>query len=127
MGDFGKVPQFPRIVAGTAPIDDATFGALGSSSPQGKGGKGGSGGLAGDEESDLEEPSMAALMKLMKRMDGKFDSIQVQFSAFRAELQALKAEMVTKQSFHVLEVRVDKLEKLVSEGGGLGGAQMNSL
>ena len=53
MGGFGKVPQFPRVVGGTAPIDDAMFGATGSSG-SGPQGKGASGGLLGDETMSLK-------------------------------------------------------------------------
>ena len=64
-------------------------------------------------------------MKMMKRMDGKFDSIQVQFSNFRAELQNLKAEMVTKEIFSSLEGRVVELENLAASGGGLQSGQIS--
>ena len=93
-----QVPSFPKVAASSVPIN--VEGVAGeSSSPEG-GGLGfpvesfPGGGGKGDESGD-EDCSMKALMKMMKKMDGKFDSIQVQFSNFRAELQNLKAEMVT--------------------------------
>ena len=74
-------------------------------------------------ESDGEEPSMRDLMKMMKKMDVKVDSINHRFTVLYNEIQAMKAEMVTKDVFSSLEVRVKKLESDmsgISSGVGSG-------
>ena len=60
---------------------------------------------------------MKDLMKMLRKMDMKVYTIQSQFTELRFELQNLKNEMVTKQTFSVLDQRVQKLEEVISEHG----------
>ena len=87
----------------------------------GSGGSGGVGqglsGLEGGKGGDpvlKEEPTMTDLMLEMRNMrlslDTKLTSMQGQLGDLKNELATLRAEMVTKEIFESLEVRVSKLE-----------------
>ena len=60
------------------------------------------------------EPTMTDLMREMQNMrlslDTKFNSMQRQLEDLKSEMSTLKAEMVTKEVFKSLEVRVTSLE-----------------
>ena len=124
-GPPGIPPQFPSLSGERVEfeVDAEVPGPLQSGETAGFGmdgsGYAAGGGNEQEDSSGTEEPSMKDMMKFLKKMDGKFDSVQVQFSDFRAELQKLKADMVTKEFFSSLEVRVVKLENLAASGGGL--------